>query len=290
MKVVGFTFIKNAVRYQYPVAEAIRSILPLCDEVVVAVGRSDDGTRALIEGLGPRVRIVDTDWDESLRAGGRVLAAETNKAFAAIGADADWCFYIQGDEVLHEDGVEKVRAALLRYKDNPEVDGLLFRYKHFYGSYDYVGTSSRWYRREIRVVRNNRSIYSYRDAQSFRKGDNGKLQVKPVDAYIYHYGWVREPKAMQDKMNEFHLLYHGHSEADPEHKLYTGPFDYSGVDALARFNGKHPAVMQEWIGRMNWKFEHDLSFNRIKMKDRFKNAIEWLTGRRPFDFQNYKII
>ncbi len=79
MFVSGFTFIRNAVRYDYPILEAIRSILPLCDEVVVAVGRSEDGTRELIEGLGdPRIRIIDTEWDDSLREGGRVLAVETN--------------------------------------------------------------------------------------------------------------------------------------------------------------------------------------------------------------------
>ena len=48
MKVTGFTFIRNAIRYDYPVKEAILSILPLCDEFVVAVGKSDDDTRSLI--------------------------------------------------------------------------------------------------------------------------------------------------------------------------------------------------------------------------------------------------
>ena len=48
MKVSGFTFVRNAVKYDYPVVESIASILPLCDEVVVAVGQSEDGTRALI--------------------------------------------------------------------------------------------------------------------------------------------------------------------------------------------------------------------------------------------------
>ncbi|MBM3912615.1 MAG: glycosyltransferase family 2 protein, partial [Sphingomonadales bacterium] len=44
MKVSGFTFIRNAVLLDYPILEAIRSILPLCDEIVVAVGKSEDET------------------------------------------------------------------------------------------------------------------------------------------------------------------------------------------------------------------------------------------------------
>jgi hypothetical protein len=44
MKVAGFTFIRNAVKNDYPVVEAITSILSICDEFVVALGNSDDGT------------------------------------------------------------------------------------------------------------------------------------------------------------------------------------------------------------------------------------------------------
>src|SRR5687768_5278014 len=103
MKVSGFTFVRNAIKYDYPIVEAIQSILPLCDEVVVAVGDSEDGTMELIKGIpSEKIRIIETIWDDTLREGGRVLAVETDKAFSAVSEDADWAFYIQGDEVLHE--------------------------------------------------------------------------------------------------------------------------------------------------------------------------------------------
>ena len=101
-----------------------------------------------------------------------MLADETNKAFKAISPDTDWCVYIQGDEVLHEDGYEEVLKAMKKWKDVKSVDGLLFNYIHFFGSYDYVGTESKWYSREIRIIKNNPSFWSYRDAQGFRKGEN----------------------------------------------------------------------------------------------------------------------
>jgi hypothetical protein len=291
MKVTGFSFIKNAVLFQYPVAEALQSILPLCDEVVVAVGDSADGTRDLVAAIDPqKIRILDTVWDETLREGGRVLAVETDKAFQAIGNDTDWCVYIQGDEVLHEDSYGEVRQAMQRWKDDANVDGLLFRYLHFYGSYQYVGTSSNWYRREIRIIKNNKGIYSYRDAQGFRKGANEKLRVKPLNAYIYHYGWVREPKAMQAKYIDFERHWAGENGSGPTQQVYSGEFDYSKIDALEKFTGRHPVVMQPRIDRMNWQFEYDLSHNNIKLKDRFKNMIENLTGKRPFDHNNYIIV
>ena len=141
MKVTGFTFIRNAVIYDYPVVEAIRSILPICDEFVVAVGNSDDATLQLISRIDPsKIRIIKTVWDDSLREGGRVLALETDKAYQAIPAASDWAFYIQGDEVVHEKYLETIKNSMLQWKDHPEVDGLLFDYLHFFGSYDYGGT------------------------------------------------------------------------------------------------------------------------------------------------------
>lgn len=291
MKVSGFTFIKNAIEFGYPVAEAIQSILPLCDEVVVAVGDSRDGTRELIQSIASdKIRIIDTIWNPALRTGGAVLADETNKALAATAEDADWCFYIQGDEVLHEKYHNTIRAAMERWKEDAQVDGLLFKYKHFYGSFDYVATSSRWYRNEIRVVRRNRAIYSYRDAQGFRKGNDEKLRVKAVDAFIYHYGWVRPPQTMMDKTLHFGNYWSGKPADETSAKQSSREFDYSEVDALEKFTGTHPAVMKERVAQMNWSFDYDLSYNNLTLKDHFKNFMEKYTGVRPWDYKNYILL
>ncbi|WP_431200320.1 glycosyltransferase family 2 protein [Mucilaginibacter sp. P25] len=208
MKVSGFTFIKNAVRNDYPIVEAITSILPLCDEFIVVVGNSDDGTRGLIEGINsPVIKIIDSVWDESLREGGKVFAAETDKAFAAISPDADWCFYIQGDEAVHEKYHPLIKKEMHEALNKPNIEGLLFKYLHFYGSYDYYGHSRRWYRREIRLLKNIKGIHSYRDAQGFRLDDR-KINVKLIDAYIYHYGWAKPPQGLTHKVRNFNKFYH----------------------------------------------------------------------------------
>ena len=291
MKVSGFTFIKNAVQFDYPVVEAIRSILPLCDEMIVAVGDSVDNTRELISSIdSDKVRIIDTIWNAALREGGAVLADETNKALRAITGNPDWCFYIQGDEVLHEKYHDAVKKGMLQWKDDLNIDGLLFKYKHFYGSFDYVATSSRWYRNEIRIVRHNKNIYSYRDAQGFRKEDDQKLKVKALDAYMYHYGWVRPPKTMMDKRRNFGNYWGGGQVTEEFIKENSGDFDYSEIDALEKFNGTHPQVMQQRIAGMNWQFDYDLSYNNLTLKDHFKNSMEKWTGIRPFDYKNYILI
>ncbi|MBL0912620.1 MAG: glycosyltransferase family 2 protein [Bacteroidia bacterium] len=289
MKVVGFTFIRNAVKYDYPVREAVLSILPLCSEVIVAVGNSDDGTRELVEQIAPgRVRIIDTVWDDSLREGGRVLAQETDKAYAAVPEDADWAFYIQGDEVLPESDAQTVYTFMHRYKDDERVDGLLFRYRHFYGSYDYTGASSSWYRNEIRVVRKRAGIYSYRDAQGFRKDNDQKLNVVAMPAYIHHYGWVKEPAAMQRKQENFHKMWHDDAWLE-KHVAKAEEFHYSGIDQLERYTGTHPKVMEERIRRKNWKFDYDIAFNRTSFKERAKSFLRRYLGL-DFSYRNYRLL
>lgn len=289
MKVSGFTFIRNAIKYDYPVVEAIRSILPLCDECVVAVGQSDDDTRALIESIDPaKIRIIDTVWDDSLREGGAVLAQETDKAFRAIAPDADWAFYIQGDEVVHEDDLRAIKSSMERHLHDQRVDGLLFRYRHFYGSYDYIGASNKWYRHEIRIVRNRPDIHSYRDAQGFRKDPNEKLNVKPAEAWIHHYGWVREPGAMKRKLETFNKYYHDDSWM--EKNIYQADaFAYEKhITQLERFQGTHPSVIRPRIDRVNWHFDADPSFSKKRLKDHLKDFLRVIGI--DTNYRNYRII
>jgi hypothetical protein len=289
MKVCGFTFIRNAVKYDYPVVEAITSILPLCDKFIVVAGNSDDNTRNLIERIDPdKIQIVDSVWDESLRKGGQVLAAETNKAIDALPAGYDWAFYIQADEILHEKYHSSVKAAMEKWKDERSVDGLLFNYVHFYGSYDFTGDSSRWYRKEVRIIRPDKSIRSFRDAQGFKK-DGQLLRVKPADASIYHYGWVKPPMKQQEKQRYFHSLWHD-EEWLKKNIAESHEFDYSQIDSLSRFSGTHPAVMQDRINKYNWKFEYDPSKRNVSFKSSLKLLVEKLTGWRPGEYKNYKLL
>ncbi|MBK5271583.1 MAG: glycosyltransferase family 2 protein, partial [Bacteroidia bacterium] len=169
MKISGFSFVKNAIKYGYPVAESIRSILPVVDEMIICLGDSEDETDKLIESIGSdKIKIIRSVWDSSVREGGRVLAMETDKAMDATATDSDWLFYIQADEVLHEQYYSTIVNAMERYRNNEGVEGLLFHYHHFYGSYKYIGDGRRWYSKEIRIIRNNKNIRSYRDAQGFR--------------------------------------------------------------------------------------------------------------------------
>ncbi len=290
MKVSGFTIVRDAVKYDYPIVEAITSVLPLCDEVVVAVGDSVDTTLALIRNINsPKIKIIETIWDDSLREGGRTFALETDKALQAISPESDWAFYIQADEAVHEKYYPAIREAMEKYRTDQSIDGLLFKYKHFYGSYDYVGESWQWYRREIRVIKNHKNIFSYRDAQGFRKKPNDKLRAKLIDAYIYHYGWVKAPKAMQNKRKGWAKFYFDDHWIE-QNILKADEFDYSTIDSLELFDGTHPAPLLARIQQKNWKFDHDISQKKYSFKEKIKRFIFSFTGYRIGEYKNYKIV
>ncbi len=288
MKVSGFTFIRNAVLLDYPIVAAIQSILPLCDEVVVAVGNSTDDTLGLIQNIDPKVRIIQTTWDDTLRENGRVLAVETDKALAAINPEADWAIYIQGDEVMHEADHPEILKAMTRFLHDQDVDGLLFDYLHFYGSYDYIGVSNNWYKKEIRVVKPGRGIFSFRDAQGFRKTPDQKLKVAPAKARVFHYGWVKDPQAMQRKQESFHKLWHDDAWLEKNIKVATA-FDYEDhIHELARFEGTHPQWIAPRIAARNWTFQMDITRRKRTLKNRVKNWLK-LIGIDT-NYANYTLI
>ncbi|WP_316830696.1 glycosyltransferase family 2 protein [Pedobacter aquatilis] len=291
MKVTGFTFIRNAIANDYPVREAILSVLSLCDDFVVALGNSTDETSALVKSINPeKIRTIDTIWDDNLKEGGFVFADETNKALAGVDKDADWLIYIQGDEAIHEDYLPIIKKEMEAELNNDKVEALLLKYKHFYASYDYLAESRRWYRREVRILKNLPSIHSYRDAQGFRINDR-KLKVKLIDAYVFHYGWVKPPKGLQGKVRNFNQYYQT-EEWIEQHYPVQGSFDMHNADRLVHFKGTHPAVLKPRIEAANWKFEQDLTKQTPKMnfRRRFLQKIEDLTGLRLFEYRNYKIV
>ncbi|WP_309608879.1 glycosyltransferase family 2 protein [Flavobacterium sp.] len=290
MKVAGFTFIRNAVQNDYSIVEAIESILPICDEFIVAHGNSNDDTLALIESIkSPKIKIIQTIWDDTVREGGKTFALETDKAFAAISPDMDWAFYIQGDECVHEKYLDTIKKEMEICLPNKKIEGLLFKYKHFYGSYDFYAHSRRWYHREIRIIRNIKGMQSYRDAQGFRFNGH-KLKVKLIDAFMYHYGWVKAPNGLKTKIKNTGQFYSSDDEWIENTYNEDFVFDYGNAERLVKFDDTHPKVFQERVERINWKFTfdpRDLS-NRLDFRRKFLGMFEQFTGVRLFAYKNYK--
>jgi len=317
MKISGFSMGKNALKLYYPMRQSIESILPVVDEFVVALGDcdGDDHTRDEIEAIGSdKIRIIDTVWDIEKYPRGMEHAHQTDIAMEHC--TGDWLFYLQSDEVVHEKDLEKIRDRCRQLLHDREVEGMLFRYLHFWGDYEHLQDSHCWYRKEIRIVRNDPGIHSWESAQSFRRipDFNGlnyrqhegtyKLKVAEVDAEIFHYGWVRPPAVMQDKIKVFSMNHQGREKIEKQiaaHK-YDRIFDYGNLSRLRSFKDSHPSVMEDWIARFDWRDQLRYtgparSLNPVRSKhDKLKyRIISWiekhlLFGRRLGEFKNYRLL
>jgi glycosyltransferase involved in cell wall biosynthesis len=264
MKISGFTFVRNAILFSYPVIESIKSLLPLCDELIIAAGKSDDDTLDVLKSINnPKIRIIETEWDTSLKKGGLIYSHQTNLALEQC--TGDWCIYLQVDEVLHDDDNELIIREIEKADKIKSNDALLFRYIHFYGSYDYTGFGRQWYRREIRAFRNTGNVVSWNDAQGFRKKTNKgfkKLRAYQTEARVFHYGWVRPPKSQFKKIKITQNYYKAH-EDNQLNELENREFDYNSAYELEKYKGVHPKVMNEKIKN---DFVWTSGFNPCKLK------------------------
>lgn len=259
MKVCGFTIARNAIKYGYPVEQSLRSLLPLVDELVVAVGDSEDATWELVTGIAdPKIKPFHTVWDMSKREGGVVLAEQTNIALARC--TGDWAVYLQGDEVLHESEIGTIRDRLQKHLGQP-TEGLSFLYWHFYGTYSTVQDNwCRWYRREVRAVKLGKRIVSVGDAAGFKVKDGERMRRlirADSGAHVYHYGWARPPVVMSDKRQHVEGFYQGTGSpsALPEIEQLRPDNPYRHLGDLRFFTGTHPAIMAPVVAAQDWKFE-----------------------------------
>lgn len=313
MKISGFTMGKNVSKLYYPMKQSIMSILPIVDEFIVALGDSDEGdtTRQEIQSIGSdKIKIIDTIWDIEKYPRGMENAHQTD--IAKQHCTGDWLFYLQADEVVHEKHLPIIQKRCEELIDDKEVEGLLFNYYHFWGDYEHYHFSHRWYKNEIRIVRNDPEIHSWESAQSFRRIPNFDglnyrqqestfmLKVAPVDAYIFHYGWVRPPELMKNKMKALDTIHKGSTRAE-EMARENRNFDYGPLNKLKKFTGTHPKVMKEWIEQFNWKDQLQYSGKPGKTRKKHKHE-QWkyrfisfienkiFCGNTIGGFKNYKLI
>ncbi len=254
MKVSLFTFLRNGAKLGYPFLESIRSALPLADEYVVALGPSDpeeqDQTRQSLLSLNePKIRIVDSIWNEGMRVAGFVYGQQ--KMLAQSQCNGDWAFYLEADEVLHEKDLEKVRASMLHHLDNPSVEALIFDYIHLFGSPRWQAVSPGWYRRAPRIIRNTIRTVAC-DGLFWNVVVNNQKMRWPKAAHtgatIYHYGHVRPVVAMNAKQHSVERYW---NKVPQDFRRY----DIDPV-AIRPFEGTHPMVMDAWLSERaddNWQ-------------------------------------
>jgi glycosyltransferase involved in cell wall biosynthesis len=287
MKVSGFSFLRDGVKLGYPFVESIRSVLPVVDEFVVAVGKSDDGTLERLQSLGePKLRLVETTWNEQCRSHGFVYGQQ--KMIAQYNCTGDWAFYLEGDEVLHEDDLDSLHRAMTHYLDDPGVEALAFDYYHFYGDTQHLHLSSQAYRKAARILRNSlRAIapdglyWAVIKEKKWHGGRNKRRTRYPraaaLNLPIYHYGNARHERYVQAKAEAGNQYW-------AEKQAFSSSYGDLDPAQIGAFEGTHPAIMDDWIrnhANPGFSFNPDHRLTSRERKHRFNARLErWFGGDR----------
>ena len=290
MKVSGFTFLRNGHKLGYPFVASIRSILPIVDEFVIALGPCDDDTEKRLREIGdPKIRIIPTQWNEGLRSDysvkGYVFGQQ--KSIALFNCTGDWAFYLEADEVVHEDDLAKIRAAMARHRDDQRVEALAFDYLHFYGNKNTIAWSPGWYRSEVRILRNTIPAWSS-ESLFFNVVVSHKKSRYPRAAHtgatIYHYGWVRSETQMDLKTSATHKYW-------DETPIPVMDYRQTDPTALKFFAGSHPKVVQDWLPKAEGIFQADPN-HKLTSRERKHRRLLWLekTFGLRFNKRHYRLI
>jgi glycosyltransferase involved in cell wall biosynthesis len=285
MRVSAFTFIKNGEILGYPFVESIKSILPIVDEFVIAVGQSEDDTLDIINSIeSDKIRVIETKWNESMKDRGYVYGQQ--KMIAQFNCTGDWAFYLEGDEVMHEEDLDKLYECMKKYKDDDDVEAIVFDYYHFYGNANSYLWSPGWYRRAPRVIKN--SIRSYApDGLFWLVLDKNKIGRYPraveCGAKMYHYGWVRSEEQMNLKSQKVQKYWN---------KKHSN-IDYKEIDPsiITEFSGTHPKIVQEWLPKDEGLFEANPNHKLTKKekKHRWMLKLENMFGLE-LSKKHYKLL
>jgi hypothetical protein len=290
MKVSGFTFLRNGQKLGYPFVASIRSILPIVDEFIIALGPCDDDTEKMVRAIGDsKIKIIPTQWNERIQPDYSVkgFVYGQQKSIAHFNCTGDWAFYLEADEVVHEDDLPKIRTAMEKHLDDAEVEALVFDYLHFYGNKNTIAWSPSWYRSEVRIIRNTIPAWGP-EGLFFVVLDKHKRGRYPRAAHtgatIFHYGWVRSEAQMNLKAASVHKYW----EEKPAAKV-----DYSQIDSvvLKSFSGTHPKIVQDWLPAAEGIFKADPN-HKLTSREKKHRRMLWLekTLGVRFNKKHYRLV
>ncbi len=267
MKVSAFTFIKNGQILGYPFLESIQSILSIVDEFVINVGESEDDTLLLLQSLNsPKIRIIKSHWNDSMHDRGYVYGQQ--KMIAQFNCTGDWAFYIECDEVYHENELEQIKKSMETHLNDSNVEALVFDFYHFYGNANSILNSPGWYRSEARIIKN--SVRSYAPDGLFwlvldsnKKGRYPKSKHTGVSCY--HYGWTRSESQMNLKSSKVQK-YWGNEHIN---------IDYTKMDQsiIEEFTGTHPQIIKDWLPKDVGLYIADSTYRLTKKQKKHRMMI-----------------
>lgn len=226
MKITGTMVLRNAVKLGYPFELAIRSLRPLCDEVIILVDpTSEDDTLDRVIDLLPDI-IVQSSWDMSNHRGHTNCEISVQTEHVCAEATGDWIFSLQADEVLHEEEAATLRAAA----SAAEADGvsaLEIMRLYFYGSLRQYRTD--WTIPMVRFFKRGAWKPDVDGAMRFDPCTPRERKKSLSTAKIYHYSRVGDPQAIAERVRNLDGFFHEPSRVEQGE---VKPYDFSRLRKL----------------------------------------------------------
>lgn len=251
MKTIGGSvFVRNAVEWDYCIKEAVLSLVPFCDEVIVGDAQSNDGTLDILKELErttPNVRILENLPWECAKDNAR-LSMLANMVKTEL--KTDWHFMIQADEAVHEDSIPAIKDFI----DKTNYSGAFVRRWNLWDNFNqYVALHSKNRPCGDSIVRLGEiQLEAVGDAEGLWCNECADLTDR---IFIFHYGFLRN-NLINKVLDTLSWFFNG--SLDPRYvkmKEEGNIFNSEAVipkSELVDLPMSHPAIMQEWIaGRRN---------------------------------------
>lgn len=248
MKTLGATIaLRNGIEYDFCFEECIASLLPVCEEIVVAESQSTDGTRARLEEMAkaePKIKIYDYPYTNPV---GDPCWVMNWTNFAREKLTTDYNIQMDADEVLHESAYDRIMSKI----QGREVS-LLCRRWNFWKDHRHLIPLGECCAAEVLRVCPTK-YWLAADFPDSRGRESMDIQIGALDVCIYHYGFIRKRKAFFEKEEALQRAFF--NDYDPNLKkaeTYDGnwmqmPGLCSWNDQIIEFNGPHPLVAHKWL-------------------------------------------
>ncbi|HON07885.1 MAG TPA: hypothetical protein PLW02_07280 [Verrucomicrobiota bacterium] len=296
----GFTFLRNAVKLDYPAVESIRSVLPIVDEFIVNIGPSDDGTEDLVRSINdPKIKIIHSQWNPNLVQGGYIYAQQTN--IALFNCMGKWAFYIQADEVVHDKDLPVLDELMKKCEDDDRIEGLALNELTFWGDYNTIINVYPWrYGHRCWIVKPHKFVLSRGDASGFTvhpkyKERGRRIRVVDSGARVFHYSFIKPLSALAEKYKTVFNYWSDQLEKKQAEELTRSYYkSWFPRQFIGRYEGNHPSVMQKRIEQYPIKLDLNSPEWRTKLSwyERKKLIQTWLIRRLGDQWftQSYKLV
>jgi tetratricopeptide (TPR) repeat protein len=158
------------------------------DEIVVVDTGSKDRTVEIAESFGAKV--IHTKWEDDYSKA-RNIAIEN--------ATSDWILFLDADEEIKKEDVEKIRPLL----NDDTVEAYMFKIVNYGGASISSGLTEVHY--NFRLFRNNGKLkYIYPIHENLRNIRENRMPIyKNADVTILHYGYLSEIRSEKNKTEKY---------------------------------------------------------------------------------------